>query len=154
MYYVCRPINMFEHKAKPTIEIYIVDSKPNLSFVADCFEQDNTCYINPIDAVKAACSLRKLCDEAETISIRISKQLDNKELVFLMKSRLQYKLLNWADNEYKHLAKCKECFQILGGEGNCGDLSTNDLFCGPDCKAKALAEHQEKMREEEHEFFL
>jgi hypothetical protein len=132
MYFVCRPINLWQPKKAPNIEIHIVQTDPKLSNVSDVFKEENKTYINPFDAIEAAQILKKKT-KVLTITITASNAI-------ILKTKSYNKLLTWANKEYKNLRKCLSCSTIIG---------MTDMVCSQKCKDK-----QSNFREEETEFYL
>lgn len=128
------------NKEKISIEIHAVehDSEYNL-FINPELDKINN-YINPIEAANAAIKIRDLYPESEKIKFSIIKDLDSEEFVCILKTKLQYKLQNWADSEFKKLKKCLNCPTILS--------SKEDSYCSLECSKKYL------FQEEEHEFYI
>ena len=147
MYYLYRPIDMWEIPHSESIKISIEERKPKLSLISEDLPEDNICYINPLTAAYAAISLNK----------RLEKKLkyiicDSQGAVFL-KTKLNNKLLDWANNEYKTLKKCEVCNEILAvGFDN---VSASGDPCSDVCRLKRAKELQEALNDnEESEFYL
>jgi len=147
MYYLYRPIDMWEIPHSKSIQISIEERKPKLSLISEDLPEDNTCYINPLTAAYAAISLNK----------RLEKKLkyiicDSQGAVFL-KTKLNNKLLDWANNEYKTLKKCEVCNEIFAvGLDN---VSASGDTCSDVCRLKRAKELQEALNDnEESEFYL
>lgn len=114
----------------------------------------NLSYFNPVDAAMAAFSIKKKWEEEFNLS-NVNIYVMTEDNFLILKTKLQYKLLNWADEEYKRLPKCKECRKILDRNCNSKEFLDSNVFCSEDCRNKDLASQQERLKDnEETEFDL
>lgn len=158
MYYLSRPINIWVIDPPQTVDIEIVTEDQKLSCVASIFEEENRCYLNPIDAANAAIKVRQQWiekDKVKNVKIRVivcSPSFIGEEVV--IETKLTSKILNWANKEYKTIIKCRECSTILVKQ-NLNDLLFDKNYCSSKCSSKAIKEVSDSLNDnDESEFYI